>query len=133
MDRLHDERGMVGKLAVIWILVAALLVIAAIDGISIVIVRFHLADVATAAASDGAADFRLNHDVASACEVAMTTIKTQDPSLKLGKGFCVINTTTSDVTITLHKEANTILAGRFGPTQKYAVVTDRETNRPSSV
>jgi hypothetical protein len=133
MNRLNDERGMVGKLALIWILVAALFVVAAVDGISIVIVRFHLAGVATTAASDGAAAYRLNHDVAKACDIAATSAKTQDPSLKLGKGFCVIDPTTSDVTITLHQEANTILAGRFGPTKHYAMVTDRETNRPPSV
>jgi hypothetical protein len=133
MDRLHDECGMMGKLALIWLLVAALFVVAAVDGISIITVRFHLASVATDAASDGAAAYRLNHDVAESCEVAAATVKTQDPSLKLGKGFCLIDPTTSDVTITLHKEANTILAARFGPTKKYAMVTDRETNRPPSV
>ncbi len=133
MDRLHDERGMVGKLAVIWILMAALLLVGVVDGVSIALVRFHLAGVATTAASDGAADYRVSHDVASACAVAANSAKTQDPTLKLGKSFCLIDPTTSDVTITLHKEANTILAGRFGPTRKYAIVTDRETDRPPSV
>lgn len=133
MDRFHDERGMMGKLALIWLLVAALFVVAAVDGIAIVTVRFHLASVATDAASDGAAAYRLNHDIAKSCDVAAASVKTQDPSLKLGKDFCLIDPVTSDVTITLHKKANTVLAGRFGPTKKYAVVTDRETNRPPTI
>ena len=133
MDRFHDERGMVGKLAVIWLVFAALFVIAAVDAVSIVVVRFHLASVATAAASDGAAAFHLEHSVGKACAAAAASVKTQDPSLKIGKDFCHIDPSTNDVTITLHKQANTVLAGRFGPTQKYAVVVDRETTRPPSV
>ena len=105
MDRFHDERGMVGKLAVIWLLVAALLVIAAVDTVSIVVVRFHLATVATAAASDGAAAFHLEHSVGRACAVAAASIKAQDASLKLGKDFCEIDPSTNDVTITLRKQA----------------------------
>lgn len=133
MDRLRDERGLVGKLAIVWLLIAALLVVTVIDAVSIVSVRLHLSNIATNAASDGAAAFRINHDVAAACQIASVTVHGEDASLKLGKSFCDIDQTTGAVTITLHEEAKTLLVGRFGPTKKYAIVTDRETNGPSGV
>ena len=133
MERFRDERGMVGKLAVVWLLIAAVVIVVAIDGASIVITRFHLSNVATDAATDAVADFRLGHDVDKACATAAATVHTQDASLKVGKTFCEVDEQTGSVTITLHEEAKTILLGRLDATKHYAVVTDRETNSPPAV
>lgn len=133
MRRWRDERGMVGKLAVIWLLFLAMVVVAAVDSASIVYTRIHLSNIATAAASDTAVAYRLDHDAAKACAAAQLTIEIADPKIKLGKDFCQIDPTTDTVTISLHQEARTILAERLGPTQKYASVVDRETSGRSSV
>jgi uncharacterized membrane protein len=130
--RLHDERGLIGKMAILWLLVAALIVIAAIDTGSIILTKVHLSNVATNAASDAVSDFNGNKDVDQACATAAASIHTTDPGIKLGKTFCVVDTTTGAVTIKLHKEATTILAGRLSFTKKYADVADHETNRPDS-
>jgi hypothetical protein len=130
MVRLHDERGLLGKMAVIWLLLAAVIVVAAIDGGSIIFTKVHLSNVATNAASDAVANYSSNHNVAAACQVAATTIKSQDASIKLGKDYCVIDTASGAVTIRLHKLAPTLLAGRLSFTKKYALVSDHETNRP---
>ena len=92
-----------------------------------------LKETSVAAASDTAAAYRLNGDAVKACAVGQLTIQTDDPKIKLGKGFCQINPTTDAVTITLRQDARTILASRFGPTQKYVIVVDSETSSRSSV
>jgi len=50
----HDETGLVGKMIVVWILILALLAVAAIDAASIAFTTYKLADVGAAAASEGA-------------------------------------------------------------------------------
>ena len=81
---------MVGKLAVVWLLIAALFVVAAVDGVSIVITRFHLSDVATAASDAMRATTGSSHDVAKACATwPRHRRRPQDADLKVGKGFCV--------------------------------------------
>jgi uncharacterized membrane protein len=131
--RLSDERGMLGKLAVAWVIVAALIVIGLVDGASILVTRLHLSDVASAAAIAGATDLAANHDVKHACATAATTIQEADKDVKLGKGFCIVDAAKGDVTISLHKEAKTILVGRLSFTKHWAVIKDSETNGPSSV
>ncbi len=131
--RWSDERGLLGKLAIAWLLIAAIIVIGLVDGASILVARLHLSDVAGQAAIAGASDYAASHDVTHACDAAAASIQTADPSVKLGKAFCTIDTTKGDVTITLHKEAKTIVVGRLSFTKHWANVRDEETNGPSSV
>jgi uncharacterized membrane protein len=131
--RWHDERGLLGKLAIVWLLVAALVVVGLVDGGSILVTRLHLADVAGQAAIAGASDFAGNHNVQHACAAADASVQSADPGLKIGKDTCVVDPATGKVTITLHKEAKTILAGRLSFTKHFAAVRDAETNGPSAV
>lgn len=131
--RWSDERGLLGKLAIIWLLVAALIVVGLVDGASILVTRLHLSDLADQAAIAGSSDFATTHDVRHACAAAGVSIQAADPNVKLGKAFCTVDTEKGDVTITLHKEAKTILAGRLSFTKHWASVRDVETNGPSSV
>lgn len=131
--RWSDERGMLGKLAIAWLLAAALIVVIVVDGTSVLVTRLHLSDVSGQAAIAGATDFNTNHDPRRACDVAAASIKAADASLKLGKSFCTVDTAKGDVTITLHKQAKTILAGRLSFTKHWASVRDVETNGSSSV
>ena len=61
------------------------------------------------------------------------SIETLDPSLKLGRNGCVVDTATGRVTVTLKATADTIIAGRFGPTADYTEVVVRESSGPSNV
>jgi hypothetical protein len=124
---------MLGKLAVIWLLIAAIIVVGLVDGASILVTRLHLSDLAGQAAITGSTDFASSHDVQHACAAAGAQIQAADPSVKLGKSFCTIDTSKGDVTITLHKDAKTIVVGRLSYTKHYASVRDTETNGPSSV
>lgn len=132
-ERRHDQSGLVGKTAVIWLLLVALLGLTAVDMVSIALTTFKLSDVATEAASDGAADFRSRHDATEACEIAGASVESQAPSLRIGRRGCSVDTDTGRVTVTLKAVARTVLAGRFGPTQAYTQVTVSETNGPSNV
>jgi len=128
--RLHDERGLVGKMAVLWLILAAVIVVAAIDGGSIIFTKVHLSNVAENAASDAVTSYRTNANVAAACQAAATTIHSLDAAIKLGKDFCVVDPASGAVTIRVRKLAPTLLAGRLSFTKKYALVSDHETNRP---
>jgi hypothetical protein len=129
----HDEQGLVGKLAIVWILILALLGIAAVDTVSIALTTFKLSDIATEAASDGAVAYRSHHSVTEACDAAKTSVASQDPALKVGPAFCRVDEPTGRVTVTLHSTARTVLAGRLSFTQDYTNVVDSETNGPSEV
>jgi hypothetical protein len=129
----RDERGLVGKLAIVWILLLALLGVAAVDTVSIALTTFKLSDIATEAASDGAVAFRSHHDVTEACDEAKARVASEDPALKVGPAFCRVDEESGRVTVTLHATARTVLAGRLSFTQRYANVVDSETNGPSEV
>ena len=129
----RDERGLVGKLAIVWILILALLGVAAVDTVSIALTTFKLSDVATEAASDGAVAYRSHHDVTEACDEARASVTRQDPALKVGPAFCRVDEASGRVTVTLHATARTVLAGRLSFTQRYTNVVDSETNGPSEV
>jgi hypothetical protein len=133
MVRWNDERGLLGKLAIVWLIIVALIVVGVVDGASILVTRLHLSDLATQASIAGETDFASTHNVQHACAAAKTSILASDASLKLGTSFCTIDTTKGDVTITLHKDAKTILAGRLSFTKHWASVRDAETNGPSGV
>jgi hypothetical protein len=130
---LGDEAGLIGKFVVVWLLLLALLGIAAIDGASIVFTRFRLDDAAATAASTAATTYRNGRDGAAACDAAELSVRTADPSAVMGKGWCKIDTSTGEVTITLRKTATTILAGRLSLTADLAKVVQKETAGPSSL
>jgi hypothetical protein len=134
MRMIHrDERGLVGKLAVVWLLVTVLLIVAAVDAGSIAFTTFKLSDTAVEAASDGAVEFSKGRNVEDTCKVARVTVESRQPELKIGKAFCEVDTDTGRVTITLRATARTILAGRLDMTKKYATIVHSETNGLSAV
>lgn len=129
----RDQRGLVGKLAVVWLLLVALLIVSAVDAASIALTTFKLSDTAVEAASDGAVEFSKGRSVDETCAVARTRVESMQPDLKLGKAFCQVNTETGRVTVTLRTTAHTILAGRLDMTKKYATIVQSETNGLSAV
>jgi Tfp pilus assembly protein PilX len=133
-DLLREQAGFVGKFIVVWLLLLALLAVAAVDTASIMFTRFRLDDVAATAASAAVAAYRNNgRDVDTACTAAQTAVQAADPGAQMSKAWCRVDTTTGDVTITLHKTANTLVAGRLSFTKDLANVVQRETAEPSSL
>jgi hypothetical protein len=132
--RLRSERGMVGKAAVIWLFLVAVLAVGALDAVSIARTTLHLSEVATRAASQGEVTFRAEgRNVFKACEAAAGVIASQDPTLKLGRNGCVVDEIAGSVTITLRTTADTFLAGRFGPTKSYTQVVVTEAKERASL
>ena len=129
----HDQTGAVGMMIVIWLAVVVLLGITAIDAGSIAFTKFRLADVASSASTQAANAFRASPNAAAACQAAETSIAADDPSAKLAKKGCLIDAETGVVTITVHKEAKTIIAGRLGFTKHFTKVSAAETNGPTAL
>jgi Tfp pilus assembly protein PilX len=129
----RNQAGMLGKLAIMWLLVLALLGVAAVDAVSIGLTTFQLSDVATRAASDAAAAFRTGHDALEACGTARETVAAREPNLHMGEAFCQVDPVTGRVTVTLRTTAGTVLAGRLSFTRHYTKVVRSETNGPSDV
>ncbi len=132
--RIHrDQRGLVGKFVLVWLLLLALIGVFAADAVSIALTQYRLSDVAVEAAGDGVVQFRIRRDVDDACQAAAITIAALQPDLRLGKNFCLADTETGRVTITLRTTAETFLVGRLDATKHYAAVVRSETNGPSDV
>jgi uncharacterized membrane protein len=134
MKDLHsDESGMVGKIIVIWLLLVALLGVVALDTGSILFAKFRLSDLASNAATAAATSYRNNHDAAIACTAARDAIRGEEETQRTPEGFCKVNTSTGEVTITLRKTADTLLAGRLGFTEDLAKIVIRESGHPPSL
>ncbi|HJR96690.1 MAG TPA: hypothetical protein VJ979_02130 [Actinomycetota bacterium] len=131
---LADQSGMVGKAAVLWLLILAVLGIGVADAASIARTTLHASEVAALAASEGAAAFRVGgRSALGACEAVVASVAEQDPSLDVGNKGCIVDTTTGRVTVTLRTEANVIAADRFEPTVRYTRVVVTESNGQSKV
>ena len=138
MNRTHKphragQAGAVGMMIIIWLAVVILLGITAIDAGSIAFTKFRLADVASSASTQAANAFRASPNVASACQAAEASILTDDSSAKLARKGCVVDAETGAVTITVRKEAKTMIAGRLGFTKKFTKVSATETNGPTAL
>jgi len=131
---LSDQAGFVGRFIIVWLLLLALLAVAAIDTASIMFTRFRLDDVAATAANTAVATYRNNgRDVETACAAAEAAVQAADPKAEMRGTWCRVDTTSGDVTITLRKTANTLVAGRLSMTKDLAKVEERETAEPSSL
>jgi hypothetical protein len=133
IHRLHDDAGMVGKIIVIWLVMVALLGIVAVDAASVVFATFRASDVAATAASTGATVYRSKKDVSEACDAALRSIEESDADVQTKRSFCKVDTATGEVTITIKKQANTIVAGRVSFTEDLTVVVGKETAGPSTL
>ena len=132
--RLQGDAGFVGKLIVVWLLLLALLAVASVDTASIMFTRFHLDDLAATAANTAVATYRNDgRDVETSCAAAETSVRAADPNALMKGTWCRVDTTTGDVTITLRKTANTLVAARLSMTKDLADVVERETAEPSSL
>jgi len=130
---LHDEAGLVGKVAVVWIVVLLLVGLLLLDGLSIVLATFRLSSTAQAAASTAATTFKNLHDATQACATAEPGLLGDDVAVPENQGWCKIDTATGEATITLKTEASSLVLGRLSLTQDFTKITVKESAEPSSL
>lgn len=109
--RFGEESGLVGKLLVLWLLVAALLVLAAVDTATIVFTRIRTADIARDAAAVGATTIAEGGGRRAAKRAVLAEIATRDDDA-MAEEITVADD--GSVTVTVIDRARTLLVGRFG-------------------
>ena len=125
---LGGEHGMVGKLIVVWLLMVALVGVAAIDTAAVLFARFRLSDTATVAASTGSAALAQGRSPTDVCAAAAARVEEKTPDARMPRrSWCEVDTVANEVTITLRTQASTLLAGRLPFTEDLTFVTARET------
>jgi hypothetical protein len=134
MNVRRDEAGLVGKMIVIWLLVLAVLAVAAIDAAAIAFTTYKLSDVGAAAASEGALVYKKDHNIRETCQRVTQVVSQEEATAKVvARGGCSIERPTGLVTVKVRKRANTLVAQRLPWTKKFAVVVVTETAGPPSL
>ncbi len=133
VGRLSDERGLVGKLAVMWLVVVALLVVAAFDTGSIALTRFKVASAAEKAAFEAAATYKETANRDKAFEAALAELEREAPGSRLAKDGFSINQRTGEVTVKAVDRASTLLASRIGFLKGFTKTTATETAGPPTL
>lgn len=134
LNRLRSgQTGAVGMMIMVWLAVVVLLGVTAIDAGSIAFTKFRLADVASTASTAAANAFHATPNTVSACQAAEGSIAADDAAAKLAKKGCIIDPQTGTATITVRKEAKTIIASHLGWTKKFTKVSATETNGPTAL
>jgi hypothetical protein len=133
MNVRRDEAGLVGKMIVVWLLVLAILAVAAIDAASIAFTTYKLSDVGSTAASEGALVYKNGHNVRETCQRVERVVANEEATARIARGGCSIERPTGLVTVKIRKRANTLVAQRLPWTKKFALVVVTETAGPPSL
>jgi uncharacterized membrane protein len=132
-SRLREERGMVGRIAVVWLLLLAVLAVAAVDVGSIALTRFKLANAADKAAFQAAAEYKESHDRFKAFRVAQQVIVEDAPAAKMLEDGFAIDPRTGEVTVKVVQRAWSMVAGRLSLTRAYTKVSAASTSEPPTL
>jgi hypothetical protein len=116
---IRDERGLIGKILLLWLLIAAIVVVIAIDAGSILLVRFRSSDLANDASASAAEAFRSTGDEEQAKLAALDTIADADEPVRLRR----IDVGRREVTVVLTVRADTLVVGRIPFFEELARVT----------
>jgi uncharacterized membrane protein len=133
MRGLRDERGLMGKIAILWLLLLAVLVVVAVDVGSIALTHFKVGNAADKAAFQAASEFKDSADRVKAFQAAQQVVEEDLPGAKIpAEGFS-IDTRTGNVTVKVVERAWTLLAGRLSFTRSYAKVSASSTSPPPTL
>ena len=105
----RDDRGLVGKILLVWLLLLVVLVVGAIDGGSILLARSRAADLAEDASVSAAAAFAQSGDEEQAKLAALDTIADADEPVRLKS----IDVGRREVSVVLVVRADTLVIGRI--------------------
>jgi hypothetical protein len=130
---LHDQAGLIGKVAVFWIVAALLVGLLILDGLSIVLTTFKLSSTAQGAASTAATTYKNLHDTTKACEAAGVELLRDNTPVPENEGWCKIDEDSGTASISLHTIASSLVLGRLSATEGYTKISVKETAEPSSL
>ena len=129
----HDQAGMIGKIALFWIIGLLLLSLLVLDALSIALTTLKLSNTAQGAASTAATTFKNLHEVTKACEAAQVNLLSDNVGVPDNDTWCKINETTGVATISLRSTASSLALGRLSFTEDYTKISVKETAEPSSL
>jgi len=129
----RDERGLIGKIAIVWLLLLALLVVAAVDVGSIALTRFKVANAADKAAFAAAGEYKDTQDRLKALEAARQIVEEDVPGAKLPDDGFSIDTQTGYVSVKVVDKAWSLVAGRLSYTRPYTKVSATSTSPPPTL
>jgi hypothetical protein len=104
----RDDRGLVGKILLVWLLLLVVLVVGAIDAGSILLARSRASDLAEDASVSAAAAFAQSGEEEQAKLAALDTIADADEPVRLKS----IDVGRREVTVVLAVHADTLVVGR---------------------
>lgn len=107
--RLSDERGLVGKIVVLWLVLVAIVAIVAIDGGSILLARLRAEDLADDASASASQAYEATRDEEAAKLAALGTIADADEPARLKR----IDVGPRTVTVVITTRADTLVVGRI--------------------
>lgn len=125
MRLLRDERGLVGKLLVLWLVFLVLIVVALYDVGSIAFARLRVADIAQDAAFASAQRFDETGERRQAVRTALATIASSDEDAMLRE---IEISRRGEVTVVVTDRATTLLAGRIGFLDHLVIATGSDTS-----
>jgi hypothetical protein len=125
-SRARAEDGLVGKLLILWLVMAAVLVVAAVDAGTILLARYRAADAAQNASFDAAGAYHTSKSERAALQAAKASVAASDADARLAS--FELDPRTGDVTVTVTQHVSTLVAGRFGFTQAFTHVTATDTS-----
>lgn len=128
---LHDQAGLIGKIAAVWIVVLLLVGLLVLDGISIVLSTLRLSNTAQTAASTAATQFHNLHDVGDACTLAGNDLITDGVAVPDSDKWCKIDESSGQATITLRTTASSLVLGRLSLTKDLTEVNVKESAEPA--
>jgi uncharacterized membrane protein len=112
-DRFRDERGLMGKIAIVWLLLLAVFVVAAVDAGSIALTRFKVSNAADEAAFQAAHSYKDTGSQSQAYQAAVSAVQSEAPGAKIPANGFSVDTGTGDVTVEVVKKAWTLVAARL--------------------
>ncbi|HEX3298859.1 MAG TPA: pilus assembly protein TadG-related protein [Actinomycetota bacterium] len=127
----HDQAGLIGKVAIIWIVVLLVIGLLVLDGISIVLTTFKLSSTAQGAASTAATNYHSLHDATKACLAAEPDLLTDNVDVPKNATWCKIDPTSGQATITLKTTASSLILGRISFTKGLTEVEVKEEAAPA--
>ena len=128
---LHDQAGLIGKVAVVWIVILLVVGLLVLDGISIVLTTFNLSSTAQGAASTAATSYHSLHDATKACQVAEPDLLNDNVNPPNNDTWCKIDPTSGQATITLKTTASSLILGRIPWTRDFTKVEVKEEAVPA--
>jgi len=129
--RLRDERGLMGKIVVVWLLILAVLVVAGIDTGSILLNRYRVTSAADNAAFEAASAYKTTQNQNAAYQAALQQVNQQVSGARITK--FTIDPRSGRVTLTVVKKAWSLVAGRLSFTKKYLKAVAVATSGPPTV